>query len=79
MSNGAYSDIIKELGHVLDDLTVLGGLSLKQLLNHHHALCHHRLCRDIYIPNPLVLETLQLFTLPNSVYHLCWRAATPGR
>lgn len=42
----SYGDVVEELGHVFDDLTVLGGLSLKQLLDHHHALCHHRLCRE---------------------------------
>lgn len=42
----SYSDVVEELSHVFDDLTVLGGLSLKQLLDHHHTLGHHRLCKD---------------------------------
>lgn len=31
---------------MFDDLTVLGGLSLQQLLDHHHTLGHHSLCKD---------------------------------
>lgn len=40
-----YRDVVEELGHVFDDLTVLGGLSLQQLLDDHHTLGHHRLCK----------------------------------
>lgn len=31
---------------MFDDLSVLAALSLKQLLDHHHTLSHHSLCRD---------------------------------
>lgn len=41
----SYSDVVKELGHEFDDVTVLGWLGLQQLLDHHYALSHHRLCK----------------------------------
>ncbi|TNN56967.1 hypothetical protein EYF80_032777 [Liparis tanakae] len=44
--DGTHRDVVEELGHVSDDVAVLGGLSLEQLLDHHHALGHHRLCED---------------------------------
>lgn len=40
----SYGDVVEELGHVFDDLTVMCRLSLKQLLDHHHTLSHHNLC-----------------------------------
>lgn len=40
----SYSDVVEELGHVFDDLAVLGWLGLQQLLNHYHTLCHYGLC-----------------------------------
>jgi len=40
----AHLDVIGELGHVLDDLAVLGWLHLQQLFDDHHGFGHHQLC-----------------------------------
>ena len=49
-----YGDVVEELGHVPDDVAVLRGLGLQQLLDHHHALRHHRLCgRGAALHTPL--------------------------
>lgn len=68
---------------MLDDLTVLGGLSLKQLLNHHHTLSHHSLCKDIYSPNTLRPDRhrkpCKYLQVKKVIYHLCWRAVAPDR
>lgn len=37
-------DVVRELCQVLDDLSVLRGLHLQQLLNDNHRLCDHQLC-----------------------------------
>lgn len=41
----SYSDVVEKLGHEFDDVAVLGWLGLQQLLDHHNALSHHRLCK----------------------------------
>ena len=41
-----HLDVVCQLGHVLDDVAVLLGLHLQQLLDDHHRLGHHQLCRE---------------------------------
>lgn len=50
---------------MFDDLTVLCGLSLKQLLDHHHTLSHHSLCEDSQAQHINTLRKLK--TLRGSV------------
>lgn len=38
-----HLDAVCELGQVFDDLSVLCGLHLQQLLDDDHGLCHHEL------------------------------------
>lgn len=50
---------------MFDDLTVLCGLSLKQLLDNHHTLSHHSLCKDSQAQHINTLRKLK--TLRGSV------------
>lgn len=40
-----HLDVVSELGQVFDDLAMLCGLHLQQLLDDNHGLCHHQLCQ----------------------------------
>lgn len=90
----SHSDVVEELGHEFDDVAVLGGLGLQQLLDHHHALSHHRLCKGgradfraklesssaRRIRHRLSVPSVFEATAPKKgFYRLCWTAAAPGR